>query len=127
MPGTWTGVRARDSTRGGTSTLRKKSAAAAVANTPGRARTAAATPLTTPSIPLAISLRTTFSDSTQGRDRTPNGARASSMALASAAGGEIAPPSPTPFSPSGLRGDGHSRWMVPHALTVTRALTRRPA
>ena len=42
----------------------------------------------------------------------PNGARASSTALAIAAGGEIAPPSPMPFTPSGLRGDGYSRWIV---------------
>src|SRR5207248_840587 len=38
--------------------------------------------------------------------RTPGGASASSIALAIAAGGEIAPPSPGPFMPSGLRGDG---------------------
>ena len=44
--------------------------------------------------------------------RTPNGAKASSIALASAAGGEMAPPSPTPFTPSGLRGDGCSRCTV---------------
>ena len=36
--------------------------------------------------------------------RTPNGAKASSIALASAAGGEMAPPSPTPFTPSGIAG-----------------------
>src|SRR5439155_1295295 len=41
--------------------------------------------------------------------RTPNGASASSIAFAIAAGGEIAPPSPRPFTPSGLRGDGNSR------------------
>jgi len=44
--------------------------------------------------------------------RTPSGASASSTALAIAAGGEIAPPSPSPFMPSGLRGDGNSRWTV---------------
>jgi len=44
--------------------------------------------------------------------RTPRGASASSMALAIAAGGEMAPPSPSPFMPSGLRGEGNSRWIV---------------
>src|SRR2546428_7074634 len=44
--------------------------------------------------------------------RTPNDASASSMALAIAAGGEMAPPSPSPLAPSGLRGDGNSRWTV---------------
>ena len=37
---------------------------------------------------------------------TPNGARASQTALAMAAGGATAPPSPTPLTPSGLSGDG---------------------
>jgi len=37
---------------------------------------------------------------------TPNGAKASQTALAMAAGGATAPPSPTPFTPSGLSGDG---------------------
>ena len=32
--------------------------------------------------------------------------------FAIAAGGEIAPPSPTPFTPWGLRGDGCSKWTV---------------
>src|SRR5439155_25817278 len=41
--------------------------------------------------------------------RTPNGASAPSMAFAIAAGGEIAPPSPSPFTPSGFRSDGYSR------------------
>ena len=41
--------------------------------------------------------------------RTPSGASASSTALAMAAGGEMAPPSPSPLAPSGLRGDGYSR------------------
>src|SRR5207249_11687908 len=44
--------------------------------------------------------------------RTSNGASASSIALAMAAGGEMAPPSPSPLAPSGLRGDGNSRWTV---------------
>src|SRR5439155_23273581 len=44
--------------------------------------------------------------------RTPSGASASSIAFAIAAGGEIAPPSPSPFMPSGLRGEGNSRWTV---------------
>ena len=44
--------------------------------------------------------------------RTPNGASASSTALAMAAGGEIAPPSPMPLRPSGFRGDGYSRCTV---------------
>ena len=44
--------------------------------------------------------------------RTPKGASASSTAFAIAAGGEIAPPSPSPFTPRGLRGDGHSRCTV---------------
>src|SRR2546425_12099573 len=44
--------------------------------------------------------------------RTPNDASASSIALAMAAGGEMAPPSPSPLAPSGLRGDGNSRWTV---------------
>ena len=38
--------------------------------------------------------------------RAPKGDRASSIALASAAGGEMAPPSPTPLTSSGLRGRG---------------------
>ena len=38
---------------------------------------------------------------------TPNGASASSTAFAIAAGGEMAPPSPTPLMPRGLRGDGY--------------------
>src|SRR5581483_443251 len=37
------------------------------------------------------------------------GARASQTALASATGGAMAPPSPRPFTPSGLSGDGVSR------------------
>ena len=44
--------------------------------------------------------------------RTLKGASASSTALAMAAGGEMAPPSPMPFTPSGLRGDGYSRCTV---------------
>ncbi len=44
--------------------------------------------------------------------RTFQGASASSTALAMAAGGEMAPPSPMPLTPSGLRGDGYSRWTV---------------
>src|SRR5947209_19171559 len=40
---------------------------------------------------------------------TPNGASASQTALASAAGGATAPPSPTPLTPSGLSGDGECR------------------
>src|SRR5688572_32704960 len=39
---------------------------------------------------------------------TPKGWSASSMALAIAAGGEMAPPSPSLLMPSGLRGDGYS-------------------
>src|SRR5262249_45036649 len=42
----------------------------------------------------------------------PNAASASSTALAMAAGGEMAPPSPMPLTPSGLRGDGYSRCTV---------------
>src|SRR5207237_6643154 len=38
--------------------------------------------------------------------RTPQGSSASSIALAMAAGGEIAPPSPSPFTPSGFREGG---------------------
>src|SRR5262245_3928015 len=37
---------------------------------------------------------------------TPNGARASQTALAMAAGGATAPPSPTPLTPRGLSGEG---------------------
>src|SRR5262249_50334365 len=37
---------------------------------------------------------------------TPNGDSASQIALAIAAGGATAPPSPTPLTPSGLSGDG---------------------
>src|SRR5262252_5404493 len=44
--------------------------------------------------------------------RTSNGRSASSTALAIAAGGEIAPPSPMPLMPSGFRGDGNSRCTV---------------
>jgi len=41
--------------------------------------------------------------------RTSKGASASSTAFAIAAGGEMAPPSPRPLRPSGLRGEGNSR------------------
>src|SRR6202795_2095230 len=44
--------------------------------------------------------------------RAPKGASASSTALAMAAGGEIAPPSPTPFMPSVFLGVGYSRGSV---------------
>src|SRR5712691_11673212 len=45
------------------------------------------------------------------RTHTPNGRRASSTAFAIAAGGAMAPPSPTPLMPRGLRGEGYSRWI----------------
>src|SRR5439155_23954517 len=40
------------------------------------------------------------------RTTTPRPASASSTAFAIAAGGPIAPPSPSPFTPSGFSGDG---------------------
>src|SRR4051812_3970779 len=40
---------------------------------------------------------------------TPRGARASLMALARHAPGAMAPPSPTPFMPNGVNGDGVQR------------------
>src|SRR5436190_18042477 len=40
----------------------------------------------------------------------PNGAISSDTALAITAGGAIAPPSPTPLTPSGLSGEGDCKW-----------------
>src|SRR6185503_16830346 len=56
--------------------------------------------------------------------RTPNGASASSTALAIAAGGEMAPPSPMPLTPRGLRGDGNSRCTVSTSGTSIAVGTR---
>src|SRR6185369_15004564 len=63
---------------------------------------------------LAASMRPRTTDGPRGVrvTRTLKGASASSTALAMAAGGEMAPPSPTPLTPSGLRGDGYSRCTV---------------
>src|SRR5690606_10037234 len=41
---------------------------------------------------------------------TPKSCRASVTALAMAAGGAMAPPSPMPFMPSTVKGDSVSRW-----------------
>src|SRR4051794_40263430 len=43
------------------------------------------------------------------RTSTPSGASASSTAAARTAGGASVPPSPSPFTPSGLSGEGVSR------------------
>src|SRR5260370_28960410 len=43
---------------------------------------------------------------------TAKGARASQTALAIAAGGATAPPSPTPLTPSGLSGEGECWWII---------------
>src|SRR4029453_4960758 len=56
--------------------------------------------------------------------RTPKGDSASSTALASAAGGEIAPPSPMPLTPSGFRGDGYSRCTVSMGVSSMAVGTR---
>src|SRR5262249_59008283 len=42
----------------------------------------------------------------------PNGDSASQIALAIAAGGATAPPSPTPLTPTGLSGDGECWWTI---------------
>jgi len=55
--------------------------------------------------------------------RTPNGWSASSTALAIAAGGEMAPPSPTPFMPSGLRGDAVCIFSMSTANFIEREIT----
>ena len=54
--------------------------------------------------------------------RTPSGASASSIALAMAAGGEMAPPSPSPLAPSGLRG---RRVLEVHALDQRQVVGAR--
>src|SRR2546425_155154 len=56
--------------------------------------------------------------------RTFQGASASSTALAMAAGGEMAPPSPIPLMPRGLRGDGYSRCTVSMAGSSMAVGTR---
>src|SRR5262249_51185715 len=65
-------------------------------------------------LPRAFSMRPSTADGPSGArvTRTSNGRSASSTALAIAAGGEIAPPSPMPLMPSGFRGDGYSRCTV---------------
>src|SRR5262249_56010902 len=62
----------------------------------------------------ASSIRLSTTDGPSGArvTLTSNGRSASSMALAIAAGGEIAPPSPMPLMPSGFRGEGYSRCTV---------------
>src|SRR5262249_39243908 len=59
-----------------------------------------------------IRSRTTEGPSGVRVTRAFHGASASSTALAMAAGGEIAPPSPMPLMPRGFRGDGYSRCTV---------------
>src|SRR5262249_18338682 len=69
---------------------------------------------TPPVLARALSMRLSTADGPSGArvTRTSNGRSASSTALAIAAGGEIAPPSPMPLMPSGFRGDGYSRCTV---------------
>src|SRR5262249_35405620 len=43
---------------------------------------------------------------------TPSGASASAMALATAAGAPMVPPSPTPLKPPSVVGEGWSRWIT---------------
>ena len=43
---------------------------------------------------------------------TPSGASASSMALASTTGGPMAPISPTPLNPPGVKGMGVTMWWI---------------
>jgi hypothetical protein len=57
---------------------------------------------------------------------TLNGRSASEIAFASAAGGPIGPPSPTPLTPSGLSGDGEDVAVVEEAsgrIGVAKVLT----
>src|ERR1700724_681922 len=51
----------------------------------------------------------------------PNGARASQTALAMAAGGATAPPSPTPLTPRGLSGDGEC-WCTIYITGISLAV-----
>src|SRR5271165_5614600 len=58
---------------------------------------------------IASRMRSGLSGSRLGS--TLKGESASATALAMATGGAIAPPSPTPLTPSGLSGEGEWRWM----------------
>src|SRR5437764_15249123 len=59
-------------------------------------------------VAFRMSSRTREGESGPRRTTTPKGRSASSTALAIAAGGAMAPPSPRPFTPSGLRVDRFS-------------------
>src|SRR5262249_20147650 len=75
---------------------------------------------------FAASMSPTTTDGPSGVrvTRTLTGASASSTALAMAAGGEMAPPSPMPLMPKGLRGEGYSRCTVSMAGSSIAVGTR---
>src|ERR1700722_18559944 len=59
-----------------------------------------------PDQPVPAALANAAGSSGVALTSTPNGANASHTALDTATGGATAPPSPTPFTPRGLSGDG---------------------